>query len=236
MLAKIPLAQIERAGIYVNTGKKSLAQVKKETGADYLINAGHYHMKTFVPVNHLVVGGKVLSKSLGKTGYSFNGSKIVLAYDNWVNYPDHVSCVPLLVKEGKLYPFTTPAGTGGYRPRSVIGLSEDSFYMATFGSCTFAGAAQAMLRYGCVSAGAMDGGDSTQADFNGERVLSKIDRRVHNYLCVWLKKPEPIDPADSWAAEAWNKANRAGVMDGTRPKDGVARQELAVMFDRLGLL
>lgn len=42
-------------------------------------------------------------------------------------------------------------------------------------------------------------------------------------------------PAD-WAAEAWAKAQSKGVLDGTRPADGVTRQELAVVLDRLNLL
>lgn len=41
---------------------------------------------------------------------------------------------------------------------------------------------------------------------------------------------------DVWAEEAWNKAKKAGVLDGTRPRDNVTRQELAVVLDRLGLL
>lgn len=240
MIARIPLNQIEDAGIYVNTDRKSLAQIKKGTGCDYIINAGLYKMKTFKPENHLVVGGKVLSKSLGKTGMSFkqtpDGVKIVLSYDNQVNFPDHVSGYPMLIASGKIQPFTTPVGLGGNRPRSVIGLTKDAFVMATFSGCSLQYVAQYMLQQGCVAVINLDGGDSTQADFDGDRVLSPTDRRVHNYVCVWLKKQTVSDPADSWAAEAWNKANRAGVMDGTRPKDGVTRQELAVMFDRLGLL
>ena len=43
-------------------------------------------------------------------------------------------------------------------------------------------------------------------------------------------------PAADWAAEAWQKARDKGVMDGTRPADGITRQELAVVLDRLGML
>lgn len=47
---------------------------------------------------------------------------------------------------------------------------------------------------------------------------------------------------DTWAAAAWEKANGTigsdgkPVMDGTRPRDPITRQELAVILDRLGLL
>lgn len=40
---------------------------------------------------------------------------------------------------------------------------------------------------------------------------------------------------DDWAKEAWDKARAAGVLDGTRPRDNVTRQELAVVLARLGL-
>lgn len=48
-------------------------------------------------------------------------------------------------------------------------------------------------------------------------------------------EPEPKDEADGWAADAWKAAFVAGVLDGTRPKDGITRQELALVLQRLGL-
>lgn len=45
-----------------------------------------------------------------------------------------------------------------------------------------------------------------------------------------------IDTPDSWAAEAWGKAKDKGVLDGTRPRDNMTRQELAVVLDRLNLI
>jgi len=42
-------------------------------------------------------------------------------------------------------------------------------------------------------------------------------------------------PAD-WAAAAWQKAKEKGVLDGTRPTDGITRQELTMVLDRLGLI
>ena len=42
-------------------------------------------------------------------------------------------------------------------------------------------------------------------------------------------------PAD-WARAAWERAKAAGVLDGTRPGDGLTRQELAVVLGRLGLI
>lgn len=44
------------------------------------------------------------------------------------------------------------------------------------------------------------------------------------------------DTPDAWAAKAWQKAKDKGVLDGTRPRDNMTRQELAVVLARLGLL
>lgn len=51
-----------------------------------------------------------------------------------------------------------------------------------------------------------------------------------------LTETDTIDTADEWAQRAWERAYAAGVMDGTRPRDGVSRQEMAVVLDKLGML
>ena len=63
---------------------------------------------------------------------------------------------------------------------------------------------------------------------------------ICDYLGLKVKEPDqesgqPNEP-DSWAKEAWSKAAAAGIFDGTRPRDGLTRQEAAVVLDRLGLL
>lgn len=45
-----------------------------------------------------------------------------------------------------------------------------------------------------------------------------------------------LDAPDDWAADSWEKAKVKGILDGTRPRQGLTRQELAVVLDRLGLL
>lgn len=51
-----------------------------------------------------------------------------------------------------------------------------------------------------------------------------------------LPEAEPKDAADGWAENAWKAAFAKGFLDGTRPKDGVSRQELAVVLERIGVL
>ena len=42
--------------------------------------------------------------------------------------------------------------------------------------------------------------------------------------------------ASLWAVEAWEKAVRAGVFDGARPRSPLSREQAALVLDRLGLL
>lgn len=63
-------------------------------------------------------------------------------------------------------------------------------------------------------------------------------------VCEWLgvdwkaeaETVRPEDLPDRWAADAWALAYDRGILDGTRPRDPVTRQELAVVLERLGLL
>ncbi len=47
-----------------------------------------------------------------------------------------------------------------------------------------------------------------------------------------VTKPDKNTPS-SWAKEAWDWAKKEGFLDGTRPKDSVTREELAVVLQRL---
>lgn len=47
---------------------------------------------------------------------------------------------------------------------------------------------------------------------------------------VGLKKASDVS---EWAAEAWEECTRLGIMDGTRPKENVTREQMAVIVSRL---
>ena len=51
-----------------------------------------------------------------------------------------------------------------------------------------------------------------------------------------LSKKATAEEPDAWARDAWVRAKKAGVMDGTRPRDPVTRQELAQVLKNLGLI
>ena len=59
-VASIPLGDIERVQIYINKSVKTLAEIKAETGADYLINGGLYQGAK--AVCHLRADGRTYAK------------------------------------------------------------------------------------------------------------------------------------------------------------------------------
>ncbi|MDO4553354.1 MAG: N-acetylmuramoyl-L-alanine amidase [Bacillota bacterium] len=193
-IAKIPLTDIERVEIYVDTAKKGMAAVKQETGCTHIMNLGLYNMSTFKPVGYLTVGRKVLSTGGDPYGYAFDGAKITFSYGNNVGAPYFIGSYPHLIREGKIVPFSTPAALGGDRGRSAIGLTADSLVLrcvpdvAGAADYTLKELAADMLSAGCLNAINVDGGGSSQCDFDGETVTSS--RKVHNYICVWARKGE----------------------------------------------
>ena len=72
----------------------------------------------------------------------------------------------------------------------------------------------------------------------------KLAEATAKGICDWLGvawqgetgADNAEDTPDVWAADAWQKAKDKGVLDGTRPRDNMTRQELAVVLARLGLL
>lgn len=190
----IPFTKIEKIKIYVNSNRKSMPKIKRDLGCDYLINAGLFDMNTFKPMNMLVADGKLLSSSPGKIGMSFFDEHVVLSYENQVKYPDHVSGYPCLLKKGGKAFNSTPAGLGGKRGRSAIGYGTHAvvLYCCSDGSnaLTLDELRIRMRQLGCVDAINLDGGGSSQCDFDGKQILSS--RVVHNYIAIWLKKDSQI--------------------------------------------
>lgn len=70
-----------------------------------------------------------------------------------------------------------------------------------------------------------------------------VAQELAKYLGLALKdevKPPTVSKVDdspsSWAKEAWEKATKAKVVDGTRPKSAITREEVIVILDRLNLI
>ena len=105
----IPLKDIQRIQLYINTARRSLSQIQRETGADYILNGTLYNMSTFVPNCHLKADGKVLCKpAYTVSGYSWNdGPDISMDTLPDASQRNYITCTPLIVS-GK--PVINPDG------------------------------------------------------------------------------------------------------------------------------
>lgn len=70
-----------------------------------------------------------------------------------------------------------------------------------------------------------------------DKIAGSIARGILNYLGVKNNGDDGVTPENntpsSWAKEAWEWAKNEGLLDGTRPKDYLTREELAVVLKRL---
>lgn len=198
-IAKIQLAKIDRLEIKVTNCKKTLAQVKKETGADYILNGGMWNQDGS-PCPLLKVGGKNLSSMPWSAyGYSWNtGPDIhMTALHNDKNF---IAVTPLLKDRTPIEKLSYAYAQGGTRGRSAMGLFDGSLllYCSSDGSSDAATPERLRDRlhgYGWTSAIMLDSGGSSMCDFLGD-VMPGDGRKCHNWICVYLKKAETPDKED----------------------------------------
>ena len=186
-IAALPLGKIRRLQVYVNTGRKTLAKVRQETGADYVLNGGLFNPDwTACPL--LKADGKQVSKTPWRAyGFGWNqGPDLSLRLD-YENVSSFLSCVCLL-RGGKRESLKgLSAALDGARQRSAVGKAGDKLVLY----CTDQGTTPAALQreleqLGCTDAVMLDGGGSSQCDFAGKKITS--NRVVHNLLLVYLEK------------------------------------------------
>lgn len=185
--------EFRKARIYINSQKKSLAAIQKETGCDVIINGGLYNMAKFTPVCHLKADGKVYAADQYKyLGYGWNSAdtklQMVIDYGDLDNY----ICCMALVKDGKKTTVQNNSALGGKRGRTAIGTLPDG---KTVIFCSKDGTSDAMtpvaLQKHCMDNGwkeavMLDSGGSSQCITPEGKITST--RKVHNVLCFWLKK------------------------------------------------
>ena len=192
-IAALPLSKIRRLQVYVNADRKTLAKVRAETGADYVLNGGLFNPDwTACPL--LKADGHQVSKTPWRTyGFGWNqGPDLSLRLD-YENVSSFLSCVCLLRggKREKLKSLS--AALDGARQRSAIGMAGKKLVLY----CSNEGATPGVLQrelesLGCTDAVMLDGGGSSQCDFAGKKITST--RVVHNLLLVYLEKNGEEDP------------------------------------------
>lgn len=187
MICTIPAASIRKIGIYVNSSKMSMGQVKKAVGCQYIINGGLFNMGDFTPAGYLTVDGKVKAAVGNPYGFAVKDDKITFSYGNNVKYPGFLGCYHVLVRDGKIVIGKTESDKYGYTKRSVVGLKADGSVVLLCDQTnrSLYGMAEDLVDMGCDVALNFDGGGSSQCDFDGKALTST--RIVHNFLCVWTQ-------------------------------------------------
>lgn len=194
-IASIPLGEIERIQIYINKSVKTLAEIKAETGADYLINGGLYQGPK--AVCHLRADGRTYAKDpYTYWGYAWDtGPDITLRSVPAAERRNYICCVCLL-RGGKAETLIYNRDVGGSRPRTAIGLKDGALCLYCTDSGRTPEELQAeLLALGWESSVMLDGGGSSQCDLAGKRIVSS--RKVHNLILVYTRKRAPSEPDDS---------------------------------------
>lgn len=193
----VPLSGIRAVQIYLNSPRKSLAAVKKATGADYILNGTLYNMSTGAVNCHLKAAGRVIARPAYTVyGYAWDQGPDIAMQVLPAETQNYISCTPLIVDGKKLDKLTYDAGQGGKRGRSAIGVKGEkvALYCTRDGS----GAARTpeQLRDDLAAAGwdsavMLDGGGSSQCDFDGEQITSS--RKVQHLILVFCKKGDAFE-------------------------------------------
>lgn len=181
--------------LIVNTGKKTAAQVRKETGADIVINCWLYDMASFKAVCDVKDEKKVLSDDkYTYWGYGFDARANRMTMSNNMTHWDNYFSVVAMVKDGKKLQMHYDSGMGGSRPRTAIGFkgNGEMVIYCTTSKATIETVQTKMLTHGCVDAMCLDGGGSVQIASDYGSINSA--RRVHGLLAIWIDKSKSPCP------------------------------------------
>ena len=193
----IPLENIQRVQLYINTPRKSLAQIKAATGADYIINGTLYNLTTGAVNCHLKVDGKVIAApAYTVDGYGWNEGADIAMTPLPSPTENYIAGEPLIVGGKKKEQLNYPAGVGGSRGRSAIGIKQGrlALYCTKDGSSAVRTPEELrddLFAAGWESAIMLDGGTSSQCDFNGETITS--NRLVQHLILVYVHKTTQED-------------------------------------------
>lgn len=197
-IVSIPIPDISAIRIFDNAGRKTLAAVKAETGADYILNGGFFSLSTFAPVGHLRIDGVTKSGDVyDALGIGWDGPDSVRAeYSNKKELRNFIGGVAL-ARGGLPAKLYYAAELGGTRGRSAVGIGGGKLILYCVGDgdaqrCTPETLQKRMLALGAEDAIMLDGGSSSQCDFRGETVTGQ--RVVRNLICVHVRASTPNTP------------------------------------------
>lgn len=208
--ATVPLDRIARIEIYINSRRRTLAQILRETGADYGLNGTLYNLRTGAVNCHLKADGKVqAAPSYTVAGYAWDqvpDIRMDMLPNSARNY---IACTPLIVSGKALEKLTYDSGQGGVRGRSAIGIKGERLALYCSRDGSEAARTPEALRDDLAAAGwdsaiMLDGGVSSQCDFQGQRITSS--RRVQHYILMYLNDGEVEGGQPMVEINAYSKA------------------------------
>ena len=197
--AKIPFSRVEKIGIICNQNKRatlstiySELQSKYPNKEIYLSNCGFFNMTT----NWTACFG--LKADGVEWGYNWtmpyigikNNKKMEFcqAGTSVKDYTDAISGFPVLVENGQKSPSFSYCVDNSDRGRTMLGFNDKEVVLSviadTSGSTDFTLDEEVsyMKNQGCTYAINLDGGGSSQCNFNGNKINSS--RKVHNLFYI----------------------------------------------------
>lgn len=191
-IAAIPLSNISKLQIYINSAKKGLSAIKQETGAEYVLNGGMFN-PDWTACALLKADGVMQSGAPWRAyGFGWNEPADISLRLDYEHVSNFISCVCLL-RSGKREKLSVSSALDGARQRSAIGRMGDKLVLYCTDGGTTPGALQRELdQLGCTDAVMLDGGGSSQCDFSGKQI--KAARIVHNLILVHTQKSGEDDP------------------------------------------
>ena len=102
MYSKIPLKNIEKIQLITTNCKKTIAQIKKETGCDFIMNCTLYNYNTLKPCCVYKENGRLIT--LSKDGYWCyawnNGADIQMVHSTQISgFKNAFACSAMLKEE-----------------------------------------------------------------------------------------------------------------------------------------
>ena len=197
-----------KMAIYVAKGKKTIDQIKNETGADVIINGGLYELKhpeiAYCP---LIVNGENISGDTDNYygyGWHDDAADIRLCFGTG-GFDNYIAC-DCMIRNGQKETLHVSADRSYSCPRTAIGIFPDGrvWFYAEPTKLTPAELQELAHGLGLDSAIMLDSGGSTQGI--SPTGSYKQSRKCHNYILAWLTEAcpyaEPTEevgrPKPSW--------------------------------------
>ena len=209
IIQTIPKNLITKAKVYYNVGcKKTMNQIQKELGCQYMINTTLFNMATKEPAGYLYSDGKKISEVANPYGLAVKDNNIVFSYGNNVNYPDFTGCYHVLVRNGVKQITMSESNKYGYTDRSCVGIKKngDIVIICDQTNRSLNGMSEELILQGCDVGLNFDGGGSVQCYYNGKSMTSS--RNVIAFLCIWTKEDTTTKPIEEEPKDEANTAKK----------------------------